>query len=216
MRELRPTLKEFPYKMRPTEQVPPETNESQPPANLTQLLTEWRAGEAQALERLTPLIYEELRRLAHRYMRSERSGHTLQATAVVHEAFMRLVQGNVSLQDRTHLFAVASRLMRRVLVDHAKSRGRDKRDAGVRETLIDDCDVPMPERRFDMVDLDDALEGLAQMEPRLAQVIELHYFGGLTYDQVAGAVGRSTATVHRDIRLGRAWLLNEIEGPSRA
>jgi len=202
--------------MRPTEQIPPETNKAQSLTNLTQLLTEWRAGEPQALERLTPLIYEELRRLAHSYMRSERSGHTLQATAVVHEAFLRLVQGNVSLQDRTHLFAVASRLMRRVLVDHAKSRGREKRDGGLRETLRDDCAVPAPEGGFNIVALDDALEGLAQMEPRLAQVIELHYFGGLTYDQVAVAVGISTATVHRDIRLGRAWLLNEIEGPSRA
>jgi RNA polymerase sigma factor (TIGR02999 family) len=202
--------------MRPTEQVPTETKKAQSVANLTQLLTEWRAGEPQALQRLTPLIYEELRRLAHSYMRTERSGHTLQATAVVHEAFMRLVQGNVSLQDRTHLFAVASRLMRRVLVDHAKSRGREKRDGGVRETLVDDCDVPVPEGGFNIVALDDALEGLAHMEPRLAQVIELHYFGGLTYDQVAVAVGISTATVHRDIRLGRAWLLNEIDGPRRA
>jgi len=212
----RSALKVSPYKMRSTEQTPTEPKRAPPGANLTQLLTEWRAGEPQALERLTPLIYEELRRLAHSYMRSERTGHTLQATAVVHEAFLRLVQGNVSLQDRTHLFAVASRLMRRVLVDHAKSRGREKRDGGVRETLTEETEVPLPENRFDIVALDDALDGLAHMEPRIAHVIELHYFGGMTYDQVAVAVGISTATVHRDIRLGRAWLLHEIEGPDRA
>ncbi len=213
--ELRPTLKELPYKMRPTEPLPTDTKKAQSVSELTQLLTEWRAGEPQALERLTPLIYEELRRLAHNYMRGERSSHTLQATAVVHEAFMRLVQGNVSLQDRTHLFAVASRLMRRVLVDHAKARSREKRDAGLRATTTEDREEPPVEASFDIVSLDDALEGLAQVEPRLAQVIELHYFGGLTYDQVAVAVGVSTATVHRDIRLGRAWLLNEIEGTNR-
>jgi DNA-directed RNA polymerase specialized sigma24 family protein len=145
------------------------------PANFTQLLTEWRTGEPQALERITPLVYDELRRLARGYMRTERGSHTLQATAVVHEAFLRLVQANVELQDRQHFFALASRLMRRVLVA-----------------------------------LDEALEGLLQLEPRLAQVIELHYFGGMTYDEIATAVGASAATVHRDIRLAKAWLLNEI------
>jgi len=201
--------------MRPTEQTSTDNQKSHPGANLTQLLSDWRTGEPRALERLTPLIYEELRRLAHSYMRSERSGHTLQPTALVHEAFMRLVQGNVPLQDRNHLFALASRLMRRVLVDHAKSRSREKRAGGMRETLIEEIGVPLPEGRFDIVALDDALAGLAQLQPRLAQVIELHYFGGLTYDQIAATVGISTATVHRDIRLGRAWLLNEIEGPPR-
>src|ERR1700723_2547489 len=105
----------------------------QVPANFTQLLTEWRSGQPQALDRLTPLIYDELRRLARGYMRAERGSHTLQATAVVHEAFLRLIQANVDLQDRGHFFALASRLMRRVLVDHAKSRSRIKRNAGVRE-----------------------------------------------------------------------------------
>lgn len=177
------------------------------PANFTQLLTEWRSGHPQALEALTPLVYEELRRLARNYMRTERGGHTLQATAVVHEAFLRLIQANVELQDRAHFFALASRLMRRVLVDHAKSRSRIKRNAGVRELGIAD---PQPAIPFDVVALDDALESLVRLEPRLAQVIELHYFGGLTYEQIAETSGASTATVHRDIRLARAWLLNEI------
>jgi RNA polymerase sigma factor (TIGR02999 family) len=184
----------------------------QVPANFTQLLTEWRSGHPQALDRLTPLVYDELRRLARNYMRAERGSHTLQATAVVHEAFLRLIQANVALQDRGHFFALASRLMRRVLVDHAKSRSRMKRNSGAKELAADDSSRVDPPMDFDVVALDDALEGLQQMEPRLAQAIELHYFGGLTYDQIAVAMSTSAATVHRDIRLARAWLLNEIGG----
>jgi RNA polymerase sigma-70 factor (ECF subfamily) len=184
----------------------------QVPANFTQLLTEWRSGHPQALDRLTPLVYDELRRLARNYMRAERGSHTLQATAVVHEAFLRLIQANVALQDRGHFFALASRLMRRVLVDHAKSRSRIKRNSGARDLIAEDTGEVVPPMDFDVVALDDALEGLQQMEPRLAQVIELFYFGGLTYDQIAAALGTSAATVHRDIRLARAWLLNEIGG----
>jgi len=186
------------------------------PANFTQLLTEWRSGHPQALDRLTPLVYDELRRLARGYMRAERGSHTLQATAVVHEAFLRLIQANVALQDRGHFFALASRLMRRVLVDHAKSRGRLKRKSGARDLFAEETGEALTPIDFDVVALDDALEGLQQMEPRLAQVIELHYFGGLTYDQIALAVGMSAATVHRDIRLARAWLLNEIGGTRTA
>ena len=181
--------------------------------NVTQLLTEWRSGHPQALERLTPVVYDELRRLARHHMRAERSNHTLQATAVAHEAFLRLIQADVALQDRTHFFALASRLMRRVLVDHARSRARIKRSAGTKEQLSVDTDVSMT-TNFDVVALDEALESLVQLEPRLAQVIELHYFGGLTYDQIAEAAGASASTVHRDIRLARAWLLNEM-GSSR-
>jgi RNA polymerase sigma factor (TIGR02999 family) len=184
----------------------------QVPANFTQLLTDWRDGNPQALERLTPLVYEELRRLARNYMRGERVGHTLQATAVVHEAFLRLIQGNVALQDRAHFFALASRLMRRVLVDHAKSRGRLKRVVPPEEPRQEDSEPQVA--GFDVISLDDALQSLQQMEPRLAQVIELYYFGGLTYDQIAAESGASAATVHRDIRLARAWLLQEIAGYS--
>ena len=184
----------------------------QVPANFTQLLSEWRSGQPQALDRLTPLVYDELRRLARNYMRGERGSHTLQATAVVHEAFLRLIQANVALQDRGHFFALASRLMRRVLVDHAKSRSRIKRNSGPRDIIAQVTGDLLPPMDFTVIALDDALEGLVKMEPRLAEVIELHYFGGLTYDQVAAAVGISAATVHRDIRLARAWLLNEIGG----
>jgi RNA polymerase sigma factor (TIGR02999 family) len=182
----------------------------QAPADFTQLLTDWHSGEPEALNRLTPLVYEELRRLARNYMKGERGNHTLQATAVVHEAFLRLVQANVALQDRAHFFALASRLMRRVLVDHAKSRSRAKRFAGIRDGETGESnDLP---QNVDIVSLDDALEGLAQLEPRLAQVIELYYFGGLTYEQIATTTEASTTTVHRDIRLARAWLLNEMVG----
>lgn len=193
----------------------PENPAMQVPANFTQLLTEWHSGHPQALHRLTPLVYEELRRLARNYMRGERGSHTLQATAVVHEAFLRLVQADVPLHDRAHFFALASRLMRRVLVDHAKSKSRIKRNAGVRD-FVAEQPVESTVASFDVIALDDALESLMQMEPRLAQVIELHYFGGLTYEQIAEAVAASTATVHRDMRLARAWLLNEIMGNASA
>ena len=194
----------------------------QVPANFTQLLSEWRSGHPQALERLTPLVYDELRRLARGYMREERRGHTLQATAVVHEAFMRLIQANVAPQDRGHFFALASRLMRRVLVYHAKSRARLKRSAGTGTLASTVVEEPSPEETsdntvsqvndVDVIALDEALESLHQLEPRLAQVIELYYFGGMKYEEIASAIGASPATVHRDIRLARAWLLNHIGG----
>ena len=183
-----------------------------PKSKFTQLLSDWRTGRDQALDELTPLIYDELRRLAHRYMRSERGSHTLQATAVVHEAFLRLIQSEVPMQDRTHFFALASRLMRRVLVDHARGRARDKRFGSARQVALEDAPPLGFETSFDIVDLDQGLEQLARLEPRLAQTLELHYFGDLTYDQIALAMKSSTATVHRDIRLARAWLLDFLTG----
>jgi RNA polymerase sigma factor (TIGR02999 family) len=187
----------------------------QAPANFTQLLTEWRSGQPHALERLTPLVYDELRKLARGHMRAERGSHTLQATAVVHEAFLRLIQANVALQDRGHFFALASRLMRHVLVDHAKSRSRVKRRAPDNDMPMIGADAAVPSE-IDVLALDDALENLAKLEPRMAQVIELRYFGGMTYDEIAANLGTSAATVHRDIRLARAWLLDEIEGEGRS
>ena len=181
------------------------------PANFTQLLTDWRSGHPQALDRLTPLVYEELRRLARGYMRAERGGHTLQATAVVHEAFLRLIHANVDVQDRNHFFALTSRLMRRVLVDHAKSRTRDKRDAGALDLPAENTEQAQPLTGLDVVALDEALECLLQLDPRMAQVIELHYFGGMTYDEIGDAMGISPATVHRELRLAKAWLLQEMK-----
>ena len=181
------------------------------PADFTQLLSEWHSGEPHALDRLTPLVYDELRQLARGHMRAERGSHTLQATAVVHEAFMRLIQANVALQDRGHFFALASRLMRHVLVDHAKSRSRMKRRVPGNEADRGGNAAAVPSH-LDVIALDEALERLAKLEPRLAQVIELRYFGGMTYDEIAANLNTSEATVHRDIRLARAWLLDEIEG----
>ncbi|MBS0614251.1 MAG: sigma-70 family RNA polymerase sigma factor [Proteobacteria bacterium] len=183
-----------------------------PKGKFTQLLNDWRTGQGQALSELTPLVYEELRRLAHRYMRGERGSHTLQATAVVHEAFLRLIQSEVPMQDRTHFFALASRLMRRVLVDHARNRSRGKRSGNVHLVPLEEAPPIKIETSFDIVDLDHGLDQLEQLEPRLAQTLELHYFGELTYDQIALAMKCSAATVHRDIRLARAWLLDFLMG----
>jgi RNA polymerase sigma factor (TIGR02999 family) len=179
-------------------------------AGFTQLLSDWRSGEPQALDRLTPIVYDELRRLARKYMRRERGGHTLQATAVVHEAFLRLIDVDVPWQDRSHFFAVAARLMRRILVDHAKGRSREKRYGTAKQVPLDKLEVSTRDMGYDVVDLDNALERLAELEPRHAQVIELHYFGGLTYEQIAAAMHSSPATVHRELRLARAWLINEL------
>jgi RNA polymerase sigma factor (TIGR02999 family) len=180
-------------------------------ANLTLLLTQERSGQPHALEHLTPRMYDELRRLARSYMRSERSGHTLQATAVVHEAFMRLINAEVVLQDHAHLFALASRLMRRVLVDHAKTRSRQKRNRGAGDAVLESGE-PAVRGDFHIIALDEALQALGEVEPRLAEIVDLHYFGGLTYEQIAATVGISTATIHRNIRLARAWLSSEIAG----
>jgi RNA polymerase sigma factor (TIGR02999 family) len=195
----------------------------QPPADrqaVTRLLSAWQSGDAHALERLTPLIYEELRDRARRYMRRERPGHTLQATAVVHEAFVKLVEMNVSWQDRAHFFAVAARQMRRILVDHAKSRYREKRGGttGVTDSLEEFHDIvqgPATTGNIDVLEIDDALERLAGHNPRLAEIVELHYFGGLTYQELSETLKISEATVDRELRLAKAWVLKQIR-PQRA
>jgi RNA polymerase sigma factor (TIGR02999 family) len=184
---------------------------------VTRLLSAWRSGDAHALERLTPLVYQELRELAHRYMRRERRNHTLQATAVVHEAYVRLVGMDVPWQNRTHFYAVAARLMRRILVDHAKARHREKRGGPVTMVSVDvyqeDTDhmIGSSAGQIDVLEIDEALERLATQDQRLANVVELHYFGGLTYQETAQALEISEATVHRDLRLAKAWILNQIK-----
>jgi RNA polymerase sigma factor (TIGR02999 family) len=192
-----------------------------PPADrqaVTRLLSAWRSGDSHALERLTPLIYEELRSRARRYMRRERAGHTLQATAVVHEAFVKLVEMNVSWQDRAHFFAVAARQMRRILVDHAKSRLREKR-GGTTTGPLDDLEtlesVPISAGEIDVLEIDEALGRLAVENSRLAEIVELHYFGGLTYQELSETLKISEATVDRELRLAKAWVLRQIK-PHRA
>jgi len=180
--------------------------------SVTRLLREWRRGRSAALEELMPLVYDELRRLAKGYLRSERKGHTLQGTALVNEAYVRLVDMDVSWQDRAHFFAVAARLMRRMLVDHARSRGRDKRGGGEGAITLDEPFVAAPERAPELLRLDDAMQRLARLDPRKSQVVELHFFGGMTYEETAEALGISPATVHRELRLAKAWLHHEMAG----
>jgi len=178
--------------------------------SVTQLLSAWRGGDSNALERLTPLVYEELRRLAGRYMKSERQGHTLQATAVVHEAFVRMVDMEVPWQDRAHFYAVAARMMRRILVDHAKAHRRLKRGGPVTTLSFDEGLKVSADAETDLVDLDDALQKLSEFDPRKCEVVELHYFGGLTYDETAEALEISPVTVHRELKMAKAWLRHEL------
>jgi RNA polymerase sigma factor (TIGR02999 family) len=178
--------------------------------DVTQMLLEWRSGNEEALDRLMPLVYDELRRLANRYMRSERPEHTLQATALVNEAYLRLVDMKVSWQDRAHFFAVAARLMRRLLVDHARANQRAKREGGPQVSLDDALEVSS-KPALDLVALDEALTRFATFDPRKAEIIELHFFGGLSNEEVAEALGISRATVQRDLRLAKAWLSHELK-----
>ena len=179
---------------------------------LTQLLENWQSGDADALEQLTPLVYGELRALAHRYMQLERPGHTLQATGLVNEAFVRLADMDLPFEDRSHFFAIAARLMRRILIDHARAHNSAKRGAGqLKLTLHEELAPSSEDLSEDIIALDDALTQLAGVDERKSDVIVLHYFGGLTYDEMAEALGISAATVHRDLRLAKAWLGNELK-----
>lgn len=177
---------------------------------ITRLLTEWSHGEESALEALTPIVYEELRQLAKRYMRQERVGHTLQSTAIVHEAFLRLVNQNVAWNGRTHFFSIAAKMMRRILVDHARSRGASKRGAGMIRVPVDENSVSSPERDIDLVALDEALEHLADIDPQRSRIVELRYFGGLSNEESAEILGVSPATVQRQWMGARAWLYHEL------
>ncbi len=180
-------------------------------SSVTQLLGAWREGDDAALSELTPLVYQELRRLAGSYMRGERKGHTLQATAVVNEAYMRMVDMDVEWQNRAHFFAIAARLMRRILVDHAKAHRRQKRGGKDTTLSLEEALVMGEEREPDLIHLDEALSKLSEVDERKSQVVELHFFGGLTYDEIAEAMSISAATVHRDLRMAKAWLNNELQ-----
>lgn len=178
----------------------------------TRLLQAWRGGDRAALDLLLPVVYDELAGLAHNALRSERSDHTLQTRALVHEAYIRLVDAEIPFQDRAHFMAIAARTMRRVLVDYARSRVRQKRGGGAIRVDIDKADLPAPDDGLGILLLHDALERLASFDPRKAEIVELHFFGGLTYDETAAAVGISAATVDRELRLARAWLKVEMAG----
>src|SRR5438093_9281639 len=178
---------------------------------VTQLLQQWSHGDGAALAELTPLVYEELRRLAHHYMEGERPGHTLQTTALVNEAYLRLAdQTNPNWQSRAHFFAVAARAMRQILVSYARSNRAQKRGGGAARIELDEAALVSPEESQEIVDLHEALERLATLDSRKAQVIELKYFGGLNYDEMAEVLKISPVTVRRDWRFAKAWLYTEL------
>jgi RNA polymerase sigma factor (TIGR02999 family) len=180
------------------------------PQDITELLLEWSTGNPDALQRLTPLVYGELHRLAHHYMAGERTGHTLQSTALVNEAYLRLVQTNrVQWQNRAHFFAVSAQLMRRILVDFARSRQYVKRGGKAPMLSLDDVAVAV-EDCAELVALDDALRALAAIDPRKAQMVELRFFGGLSVEETAEVLKISVETVARDWKLTKVWMRREL------
>ena len=183
------------------------------PQEVTQLLLDWGQGDQAALDKLIPLVYQELRMLAQRHMRRENPGHTLQTTALVHEAYVRLIdQKNVRWQNRAHFFAVAARLMRRILLDRARWRLCAKRGGGARQMSLDEAADFSLDRAAEMIALDDALESLAAIDPRKSQVVEMRFFGGLSVEETAETLQVSPETVLRDWRLAKVWLLREMSG----
>jgi len=181
-------------------------------SGVTQLLLAWRDGDESALEKLTPIVYEELHRIARRCMAGERREHSLQATALVNEAYLRLVDTRrVRWQGRGHFYAIAARLMRRILVDHARSRDARKRGGDARRVSLDETALVAPEPEVDLIDLDAALQKLAAQDPRKERVVELRFFAGLDVQEAADVLEVSPDTVMRDWRLARAWLARELE-----
>ena len=181
------------------------------PKEVTQLLNAWRGGDQAALDKLVPLIHDELHRLAHIYMRRERMGHTLQTTALLNEAYLRLVDANrIPFENRIHFFAISANLMRRILVDFARFRGYQKRGGNIVKVDFEDGRIPTPDRGADVVALDDALNALAAFDAREAKLVELRFFGGLNEEETAEALGVSLRTVQREWTLAKAWLLREL------
>jgi RNA polymerase sigma-70 factor (ECF subfamily) len=179
---------------------------------VTLLLAKWAKGNQQALDELTPLVYKELRQLAASYLRKERQGHTLQPTALVHEAYLRLVdQTNPRWQNRSHFFGVAARLMRQILVDHARRRQAGKRAGSRVKVSLDEALSFHHERSRDLVALDSGLNALEEFDARKCRAVELRYFGGLSMEEIAQALDVSTITVRRDLRMAEAWLHNEMQ-----
>jgi RNA polymerase sigma factor (TIGR02999 family) len=178
---------------------------------ITRLLADWGNGDRQALEKLTPLVYDELRRLAGRYLRHERPGHTLQSTALVHEAYMKLVgQTSVRWQNRAHFFGIAAQMIRRILVDYARARKAERRGSGAERLSLDEAIALPGSPDLDLIALDDALDGLARMDPRQCRVVELRFFAGLTLEETAEVLQISIATAKRDWVSAKAWLAREI------
>jgi RNA polymerase sigma-70 factor (ECF subfamily) len=183
-----------------------------PPApDITQLLTDWSKGRTEALDQLMPLVYQELRKIADGYLKRERREHTLQPTALIHEAYVRLMgQSLPSWHNRAHFYGVAAQLMRQILVDHARAHGAAKRGGGFQKLSLEDATIFSQERNADLVALDDALTALAAFDARKCRVIELRFFGGLSVEETAEVLGVSAATVGRELRLAQAWLQREL------
>jgi RNA polymerase sigma factor (TIGR02999 family) len=184
--------------------TPPEPNE------ITKLLVASREGDQEALNKLLPLVYQELRRLAGHYLRRERPDHTLQPTALVHETYLRLIDQNVSWQNRAHFFGVAAQMMRRILVDHARSRLAAKRGSGGVKISLDDALNLSDERAGDFIALDEALERLAEFDLQKSKIVELRFFGGLSVEETAEVLGIGTATVTRQWKMAKAWLYQQV------
>ena len=179
-------------------------------SDVTGMLLRWGEGEQEALDELLPTLYEELKRIAHARMRGERSGHTLDTTGLVHEAYLRLVDGSrVKWKDRSHFLAIAARTMRRVLIDHARNRSVQKRGGGQIKEPLDEQSLMTDDNAEKLIDLDDALRRLAGVHPRQAEAVELRYFGGLTLEECSDAMSVSPPTVMRDVRFAEAWLARE-------
>lgn len=183
------------------------------PHQVTQLLTAWRNGDEAALHALTPLVYRELQRLARSAMRGERAGHTLQTTALVHEAFIALADARVDWVDRAHFYALAARQMRRVLVNHGEAHRAAKRGGGAVPLPLDEALNVIGSASAEISDLDDALRRLEAFDERKAQVLELHYFGGLSYEEMAAALGLSSSTIDTELRFAKAWLRQQLGAP---
>ena len=181
------------------------------PAEVTVLLKAWGNGDRAALERLTPVVYDELRRIARRYMRNERAGNTLQTTALVNEVYLRLVDvKNVDWQHRAQFFAISAQMMRRILVDAARARGSHKRGGGAEKVNVDEVALVSPQPEDSIVALDAALEEFAKIAPRQAKVVELRYFGGLNAEEIAEVMQTSSRTIERDWQFARSWLMREL------
>ncbi len=177
---------------------------------VTSLLQQWSDGDKEALDQLMPLVYDQLRKLAKGYLRGERSDHTLRATALVHEAYLKLVQADVPWQSRVHFYAVAAQVLRRILIDHAKAHNREKRGSGAEKISLDDAILIGPQAPANILELDDALRRLTAQDERKGKIVEMLFFGGLTYDETAAALDISPATVHRELTMAKAWLHREL------
>ncbi|HVQ37820.1 MAG TPA: sigma-70 family RNA polymerase sigma factor [Pyrinomonadaceae bacterium] len=186
------------------------------PKSITQLLIEWREGDEEALERLMPLVHQELRRMAHRYMRRERPGHSFQSADLVNEAFIRLVdQKGLRWQNRAHFYGVAAQAMRRILVDHARARDTLKRGQRENFVVLEDISATPQTQAADLIALDAALTDLAVMDPRKAKVVEMRYFGGMSIEETAEALEVSAGTVMRDWGIAKVWLLRALKAKSQ-